>query len=367
MGSKIAIRSAWVLGAAVSLAGLARLAWAGPLDTSVVDQDATWMFHLNVEAGMASTCGRFTTDTMQKDPGMQEAVKKFGLDPTKEIKGFTVYGFKPGEDDGVAVLVTTTAVDSLGEKLEAQGLENFETHKSDGAVLYTWKLDGHTWHMAIRPTTKGDERFVLLASTQKQLDAGLAVVAGSKPSVKSLDENGPAAGMLVKPSENSIVFIAARGLGDSPKFKTSFIKEAKSLFIDVGEDSNAAGIKETYAKAAISAKDAPTATNMQQMIQGMIGFASIAAKDNDAKDMVTCLQALKVSADGSKVIVTARTKSEDLLNELKDLNAAIKAGGDGTMEVSLQKGNTKDGDKKKPDKADDDDKKAPEKKPDKKD
>lgn len=359
MGSKI--RSTWVFGAAVSLAGLA---WAGPLDTSVVDKDATWLFHLNVEAGMASSCGRFAQEGMEKEPDMKEAIKKFGLDPTKEIKGFTVYGFKPGEDDGVAVLVATTAVDALGEKLAAQGLENFETHKANGAVLYTWKLDGHTWHMAIRPTAKGDERVVLLASTQSQLDSGLAVVAGTKPSINALDKAGPEAAMLTRPSDHSIVFIVARGLGESPKFKTSLIKEAKSLSIDVGEDSTNTGVKETYANAAIIATDGPTALNMQQMIQGMIGFASMAAKNNDAKGFGDCLRALKVTADGSKVLITARTKSDDLVAQLKDLNPAIKAGGDGTVAVSLQKDIGNDGDKKS---TDDNGKKTPEKPHEKKD
>ena len=347
MGSTILIRSAWATGAAVSLLGLARLAWAGPLDPSVVDKDATWMFHLNVEAGVASTCGRFATDGMAEDHDMQEAIKKFGLDPAKEIKGFTVYGFKPGEDDGLAVLVTTTAVDGLEQKLAAAGLESFESHKADGATITTWKKDGHTWHMAVRPTPKGDERFVLLASTQSALDSGLAVVAGTRPSVKALDADGPGAAMLAKPSAHSIVFIAARGLGDGPKFKTSFVKEAKSLTIDIGEEPTNTGVKETYAKAAISAKDGPTAINMQQMIQGMIGMVSMAAHNNkDTKGFAEELQAVKVAADGATVRISARVKSDEILQQLKDLGAAIKAGEDGTMSVSLHKDITEADDKK---------------------
>jgi hypothetical protein len=323
---------------AVGLAmGIAGVAWAGPLDVGVVDEKASWMFHLDAEAAVASTCGKFLVEQMRNDPKqpLKMAVEKFGVEPTRDVKGLTVYGFKPGEDDGVAVIVASAAVDGLGEKLEGAGLEDFTATKSDGVTRYSWKDEHRSWYLGVRPAKTGDERFVVLASSDGALDGGLAVLAGTRPSVKALDNSEANAPMLAKPSEGSILFVAAKGLGDCEKFKTSLVKEARSLTIDMGERSAEGGAKETYAKAVITASDPQVALNMQQMVQGMIAFGSMMARDNQLPGAAEALQSVKVSADGASVKITSVQSSDVVLKRMKDLGAAIRSDGK-NVSVSLE-------------------------------
>src|SRR5437763_1617142 len=120
------MRIAWWMGVAACGVGVGvGVSWAGPLDRAVVDRDATWMFHVDVEAGLSSTLGGLAKEKIAEEgarPG-EDLIKKFGVDPLKDIKGLTMYGFKAGEDDGVAVIETTAAVDTLGTRLVTAGLE----------------------------------------------------------------------------------------------------------------------------------------------------------------------------------------------------------------------------------------------------
>jgi hypothetical protein len=324
---KLAARvAAWGISGA-SLLGLARLAWAGPLDTAVVDKDATWMFHLDVEAGMVSTCGRFATDEMKKDPGAKEITAKFGLDPTKDVKSLTVYGFKPGEDDGLAVLVATAAVDGLAEKVEAEGVKDFQKSVRGDVTHVSWKSEDREWHVAIKP--RGEDRVVVFASTAKVLEQGLAIVNGEGSSLKTVDP-ATVEPMLQKPSKGSILFVAARGLADCEKFKATLFKEARSLVIDVGEDATGAqGAKETFAKISVDTGKQQMATNMQQMVQGWIAMGSMLAGDKDLKGVPECLQGINVAAEGTSLVINARANSEQLLGQLKSLSAVIDSGKDG--------------------------------------
>src|SRR5690349_20860226 len=124
---RLSIRGWRVVAGSAALAGTlaSRLALGGPLDTAMVDKEAKWLVHVDMEAGLASTCGRYLVEEVRKNPEkvIEQATAKTGLDPTKDIKSLTIYGFKPGEDnDGVVVAVTSAAADQLAEKLKTAKL-----------------------------------------------------------------------------------------------------------------------------------------------------------------------------------------------------------------------------------------------------
>jgi hypothetical protein len=328
------------LALAAGLVGAARDAWAGPLDRGVVDKDATWLFHLDAEAGLASTCGRMMLDQVkeEKENHGEEMVCRFGVDPTKDIKSLTVYGFKAGEDDGVAVVVTSAAVDGLGAKLEAAKLEDFDSRVRDGVARYSWKGGGQSWYVEVRSGPTPERRLVLVAPSRAALECGLAVVAGSRPSIRALDSSQSGGAMVATPSEGSILFAAADRLGECPKFKASTIREARSLVVDVGERAGESGTREVFAKATVSATDVQVATNLQQMIQGMIGFASMMARNNQAQGLADSLMGVKVTTEGATIVVSAHEDAEKLMKKLTDFETSVKSNGKG-LSVSVETSN----------------------------
>src|SRR5215831_19215622 len=120
---------------------------------------------------------------------LQLAIKRFGIDPIKDIKSLTVYGFKVGENDGVAVFVTSAAVDGVGPKLEEAKFEDFESSVKDGVTRYSWKMDGQAWHVGVRSGSTPDKRIVLVAPSRATLECGLGVVTGARPNIKALDKS----------------------------------------------------------------------------------------------------------------------------------------------------------------------------------
>jgi hypothetical protein len=328
-------RCGWAAVATLGAGALTRLALGGPLDPSVIDKNAAWVCHLDVEAGYASTCGKYLKEQMD-EPGTREALKaELWLSPA-DIKSATVYGFKPGEDDGIGVLVTSASMDGPGLAAHLKNDEkvsDFEMSMKGETTRCSWKdADGHVWHVALR--SHGEDRLVVVAANEKLLDTGLSVVTGAGASLQGADP-AAVAPLLQKPSKGSILFVAVRGLANCAKLQATLFKQADSILIDVGEEQGK-DAKETYARIQIDAQNAAMATNMQQVVQGLIGMASIAARNNDVKGVPESLQGIKVTAEGQELVISARESSEDLVKQLKSLGASIEAGQDGKMGFAIK-------------------------------
>jgi hypothetical protein len=328
-----------VAGGAAAVATLAaRLALGGPLDQGVVDKDAKWLVHVDVEAGLSSTCGRYLLEEIRKSPEkvIEQATALTGLDPTKDVKGLTIYGFKPGEDnDGVVVAITSTAADQLPEKLKGAKLEGFEAIVKNGVKCYSWTSDEHTWYLAVRRGAGGEDRVVVVASDEDALDHGLAVLGGDRASLKAVRDGAANEPMLTSPSKGSIVFVAVKGLGDCPKFKANLVKDARTLVIDAGEDAGEKG-KESYARASMSVGDEQRAASLQQMVQGMVAFASMMARDNGAPEAADSLARIKVGTEGANVTASIRESSEGVVKRLKQLQTAVEQEKHGKRSVSVK-------------------------------
>jgi hypothetical protein len=340
-----------IAGGGAAVAALAaRLALGGPLDQGAVDKDAKWVVHVDVEAGLASTCGRYLLEEIRKSPEkvIEQATAKTGLDPTKDVRSVTIYGFKPGEDnDGVVVAITSAAADQLAEKLRGAKLEDFETSVKAGVRRYAWTAEGHSWYMAVRPAKADADRVVVVASEEDALDQGLAVLGGGRESLRTLGNGEADEPLLSVPGKGSIVFVAVKGLGDCPKFKANIVKDARSLVIDAGEDSAEKG-KEIYARASMSVGDPQRAVNMQQMVQGMVALAGMVCRDHGAPEVADSLARVKVGADGASVTASVREDAQEFVKRLKQLQTAVEEDKNGNRSLSVKHVDKGDKDEKEP-------------------
>jgi hypothetical protein len=315
-------RGPTLLGAMVLACGAAI---AGPLDKSMVDREAAWVFHVDVEGAKTTAIGGFVTESIRADlaksPDMAE-IRALGIDPLTDILGVTVYGF-PGEThDGVAVLSTTTVADALKNTIpSAQGVTGFETREENGVTYMTWTAHGHPAHAALRHGKSPDSRHVLFAISADRLNTAVSVMNGSRAALGAAADEKAADVLGASPREGSFIFAAARGLGDCPGMapQAAAFRDAESLVLDMGETS-VDGVKEIYIEASMHMSSPDMAVQVQQMVQGLLAMAVLSTQGQpELAATAGMARSVQVTADNTAVRLTSRHKSEDVISLLRSL------------------------------------------------
>lgn len=286
-----------LIGIAGALAAAAAAA-AGPLDRRVLPKDAQWVFHLDADAGLASTVGRFVV-THRKELQLTEldqVKEEVGIDPLADIHGVTVYGTGPREEEGVAVVYATAAVDEMVRKLRAEKQAQFSEEQAEGLTILRWKEDGCTRFAHIKQDGAG--RIIVAASDKERLVRGVRLVDGA-------GESMPQAGMPRWPQEGSIIFASATHLPDAEALP---FKHADAFVFDMGE----AG-KELFAELRVTAKSSEEATNMSQVAMGALAMVRMMAANNpEYREAAQLLNNLTVKCEQQDVVGRARISSDQV-------------------------------------------------------
>ena len=289
----------WIAISCAGLTGAAAL--AGPLDKAVVPRGAQWVFHLDAEAGWASTMGRYIVDH-RADLDLEEldrVKQETGIDPVKDIKGVTVYGTGPAECDGVAVIYASAAVDQMVARMLETKEDGIRQTDVEGYKVLTWTEDEKPRYAQVRPD--GEGRLVIAASDAAHLLLGIHVLEGKERSLKG-EQSGLGA---AAPGPGSIVFASASHLPDAEALP---FQHAEGLTLDAGETAH-----EIYADLRVTAKSTEEATNMSQVAMGAIAMARMLANNNpEYKDAVQLLNGVSVVCEQREVVGKFRISSDQV-------------------------------------------------------
>jgi hypothetical protein len=299
-----------VIGIAGLLAAGTNL-WAGPLDRTVVPRNAQWVFHLDADAGLASTIGRYlVAHKDQFDLKEIDQVKdEVGIDPLADIHGVTVYGTGTNEDDGVAVVYATAAVDEMVRKLRDAKKAQFSEEQVEGLSVFKWQEEGCTRFAHVRQD--GQNRIVVAAADKDKLVAGVRLLEG-KGEAMSKDT------LPRWPQEGSIVFASATHLPDAEALP---FKHADSVTFDAGETG-----KDLFAELRVTARSSEEATNMSQVAMGAIAMVRMMAANNpEYREAVQLLNGVSVTCEQNDVIGKARIPSDQIAAALNAIGEEEKS------------------------------------------
>ncbi len=298
---------------------------AGPLNRALVDRDASWLVHCDLEAGQKSSLAPYIIKSIDAESlaHLEECKARFGIAPA-DIRSVTMYGLR-FDDDGVAVLCTNGAADSLIVKLPEAGLEGFKA-RVDGIVHYfSFNHEGKSWHCALRPglpSSPPDERLVLVAGSPASLERALKVIAGLSASA-AFDPAAANPVAMAQPSRGSLIFVAARDLGADRKVEATMLRNARALVLDLGETQEPP--REMFGTLTVTALNARTAQEMRDALQGLIAFGTMMARDAGATGVVESLQDVKLTLESERLTVSAREKSASVLATLDALLGQLES------------------------------------------
>jgi hypothetical protein len=304
-----------VLGALI----LPAIALAGQLDRSRVGADAQWLAHFDVEAIAKSKIVQYLMEhgaEMDVDINALSALKlQFGIDPLKDIKDITVYGLgNPEDHNGVILLTATKAIDDAIESLKSQGDAMHET-QVNGQTVRSFDADGTTAYFVVRPTSAEGDRRVVLAAKQDKLLQGIEVLEGKRPNLAAT----PSKSVGSEPKPGSMLFASAmiapwmaqdnHEEGDKDDTGSELLRQCDHLSFDLGESG-----PDTYLSATLAGRTPEDATNMGDLVRGLVAMGRMAVKSEPdlavAKDLIN---SVKITTAQAETTISFKHSTDDLI------------------------------------------------------
>tara|TARA_Y100001947_G_scaffold158000_1_gene169768 strand:- start:1699 stop:2628 length:930 start_codon:yes stop_codon:yes gene_type:complete len=275
----------------VALAMSVAAVQAAKIDKANISNDAKFVVHLDLDAFRASKIGITLLEKIRKDEGgekLNALAELIGFDPLSAIHGATMFG-NGEEDNGILVV----------------------KHKADNTKLLAFmKLDEHyrkTEHGKHEIHGAGDRgdgkrgyvSFVnattaVLAASRELAAKGIDLVNGKGAAVKQIPTSLVSAD---KKAKNAFLVAYANVEDLKEHIDNETVNQmAKRVAFVMGESD-----EKFILSISVDALDADAAENMENMVNGLIGFARLNQDENpEVKDI---LKGLKVTRNEENVSV----------------------------------------------------------------
>ncbi len=275
----------------VALAMSVAAVQAAKIDKANISNNAKFVVHLDLEAFRASKIGITLLEKIRKDEGgekLNALAELIGFDPLSAIHGATMFG-NGEEDNGILVV----------------------KHKADNTKLLAFmKLDEHyrkTEHGKHEIHGAGDRgdgkrgyvSFVnattaVLAASRELAAEGIDLVNGKGAAVKQIPTSLVSAD---KKAKNAFLVAYANVEDLKEHIDNETVNQmAKRVAFVMGESD-----EKFILSISVDALDADAAENMENMVNGLIGFARLNQDENpEVKDI---LKGLKVTRNEENVSV----------------------------------------------------------------
>jgi hypothetical protein len=278
---------------------------ADPLDNRQIPADAKWLFHVDVSAINAGTVSRRISDLWLERPPtslqLRQLRRTTGVDPSKDLKGITIYGRSYKANGAVVILRSKVVQDRPHRYLRRRPDYQESQHGRHELMAWTEKkrrVDEHPMTACFfRPT------LWVFARDIDDLKLALDVLDGNSPSLSQDNSlHAPAA------PEGTVIQMRGTGLREAQlPFESPLVRKSTYLIALGGETST-----EAFAEARMATESEEVAGQLRAVADGLLAMARLRFdKDPDALRM---LDAVKVSAEEKIVSVECRWTAQELAN-----------------------------------------------------
>lgn len=278
------------------------------LDPKLVPADAKWVLHLDAEAFRQSKLGAMVVkDVLEPKVEKAESDLKSDLNFSfKKISSLTAFGARMGEgaDREGALLVRTTAdikqdLQKIMAKMAAGPDAPALTKLDDGSDLYS---------VGDLFATEASANLWVVSKNKRSLAAAREVATGK-------NSGGLPSKMTAYPSiTNSYFFLAvAETAAEGLPAQAALLKKAEGARFAVGERSD-----KLFLELALKAKDDAVRTQLQQALQGLIAFISLAKPDD--KDLMSLANSAAVANADGFVTVSLSFPLERAMQKVREDN-----------------------------------------------
>ncbi len=242
---------------------------AKPLDPTIIDFNAGWLFHADYDQFNQSRIGDLIKQQMSLlglDSHLTDFSDKFAFHPLEDVNSVTIYG--QGEDKSKAVAFVYANFD---KQTLLNLLENDSTHE----IIEYKKQKIHKFRNKKRADDEGKITFVLLNADNIILSTGLDAVKTAADN-QNINGNNVANTELLNLLENNssaIIQLAGINIAENlgPKNNSIVLKQTDTLSITIGELNEI-----FYIDLNLKAYDSQTAVDIENMMRGFISLGLLA-------------------------------------------------------------------------------------------
>jgi len=243
---------------------------AKPLDPTIIDSDAGWLFHADYDQFNQSKIGSLVKQQLSLfglDSHLIDFSYKFAFDPLEDVNSVTIYG--QGEDKEKAVAFVYANFD---KQVLLDLLENDSTHE----IIEYQKQKIHKFRNKKRAGDEGEITFVLLNTDSIILSTGLEAVKTAADNLNA-DENAVTntelIALLKNDSSTAIIQLAGTNIAEnmSPKHNSIVLKQTDTLSVMIGELNEM-----FYIDSNLTTYDPETAIEIENMMRGFLSLGLLA-------------------------------------------------------------------------------------------
>jgi hypothetical protein len=286
--------------------GLATIGRAAPLDLKQVPAEAKWVMHVDVDAFRASVvvdkayhkCLEMHKDAAKK---MDMVAAIIGMDPRKDIHGFTVYGKDTNKEHGVLIVHA-----DVNQNLLLTMVAMAPDHKATTYGAY----ELHSWthkHGKKKPCAVTGvfykPNIMVFAGCVDGVKAALDVLDGKASGITGHDS--PLAGRTLP----GTIFLA-RASAIDPKEKCPVLKQTDSFRVALGEYNG-----HSFYRARLVMKSTTAVDQLKAISEGFRALVSLAhGSDPLAMKLIS---GLKVSGEGTTFNVRWTASADDVWSTIE--------------------------------------------------
>lgn len=305
-------------------AGLLRSAQAGPLDQAQVDQKATWLVHIDVEAALRSVLGKYLVSKSSPnfDAGITAFKSRFGIDPRTDLRGITIYG-SGADEDTAGVIAGNENIGAFFEMLPRAGMTEYRLDEE--SKVHSWIADGKRCYAAVRSHAGSQSRLAVFSSSEPRLLKSLAVMDGREPALASAEPSA----MTEKPREGTILFAVAKDMDQSvsKKARSTVFQRTKSLRVEMGERraADGEGGHEMYVEGVLTSASPESAMQLKNLTLGALAMAQMSlAAVPETTPAAQLMNGVSMETSGSQLVIKCRKSTEKIIEALKNITANLE-------------------------------------------
>ena len=287
---------------------LSGVIYAGPIQIENVSADAKWVAHVDIERFISSQIGTLILEELQAR-GLERKFaafrEVFGFYPNKDLRSITLYGSEYRPHKGVVIVKGTFDKEKLLILIRAN--DTYQEQNYKGRVVHKW-IDKNKEHYG--SFYKDD--MIVIANNEANIHKGLDVMDGNSG---NLADNAELSDFQLAPADTFLI-AGAKGIGEQTAVppKAMVLKMADRLILAIGEVEG-----NDYIRVVLKARDETAATQIQQMLQGIIAFGTMMGEQNP--QLAELAQAVQLTLDGTSVKLKLTQPAEKIFDFLKVMHA----------------------------------------------
>ena len=266
---------------------------ACPLQLQHITSEAAWVVHADTEKFMSSEIGGLIIASL-KERGLEDKLvvfqNMFGFDPTRDLAGITLFGPDSKQEDAIALLYGTFAVDKLLALLNAD--DTHEQYSYGAHEIHRW-VDRHKDVTQFGSFARAD--LIVMGRSAESVEDTLDVLDGTAENVTESDsllplDHIPAGSFFVAAGDDVSALTA-------DKQHAAVLRNTDTAAIFVGEVDG-----EVFVDLSLQVLTAEAVAGTTQIFQGIIGFAIL--NQEKMPLLANMARAIEVDSQDNSVTVT---------------------------------------------------------------